>query len=154
MPTAEFHFDVASPNAHLCHLMLPEIERRTGARFEYVPVLLGGIFKLTGNRAPMEAFAGIRNKLEYQRLETRRFLRDHGITRFAFNPHFPVNTLLLMRGAVAARLEGCFGAYVEAAFRHMWEEPKKMTTRRWPGPPSPPRVSTRTGSSAARATPR
>lgn len=126
MPDAEFHFDFASPNAYFCHVVLPAIEHRTGARFTYVPVLLGGIFKLTNNRAPMVAFAEVRNKLDYQRLEIRRFIRDHGLTRFNFNPHFPVNTLLLMRAAVAAQLEGCLDAYVAAAFHHMWEAPKKL----------------------------
>jgi 2-hydroxychromene-2-carboxylate isomerase len=65
MTQVEFHFDFGSPNAYLAHLVIPEIARRTGARFEYVPVLLGGVFKLTGNRSPAEAFAGITNKPEY-----------------------------------------------------------------------------------------
>jgi 2-hydroxychromene-2-carboxylate isomerase len=126
MPHVEFHFDFASPNAYLAHLLIPEIEKRTGAPFEYVPVLLGGVFKLTNNRAPMEAFRGVKNKLEYQRAEMRRFIRRHGITRFAMNPFFPVNTLMIMRGAVAAQMEGVFARYVEEVFRHMWAEPKKM----------------------------
>jgi 2-hydroxychromene-2-carboxylate isomerase len=126
MPHVEFHFDFASPNAYLAHLLIPEIEKRTGAPFEYVPVLLGGVFKLTNNRAPMEAFRGVKNKLEYQRAEMRRFIRRHGITRFAMNPFFPVNTLMIMRGAVAAQMEGVFDRYVDAVFRHMWAEPKKM----------------------------
>jgi 2-hydroxychromene-2-carboxylate isomerase len=126
MAKVEFHFDFGSPNAYLSHLVIPDIERRTGAAFEYVPVLLGGVFRLTNNRSPMESFQGIRNKLEYQRLETERFIRRHGITRFTFNPFFPVNTLMIMRGAVAAQLEGVFARYVDEVFRHMWAEPKKM----------------------------
>jgi 2-hydroxychromene-2-carboxylate isomerase len=126
MPIVEFHFDFGSPNAYLAHLVIPEVEKRTGARFEYVPVLLGGVFKLTNNRSPMEAFQGVKNKLEYQRLETQRFIRRHGITRFAMNPFFPVNTLMIMRGAVAAQMEGVLDRYVDAVFRHMWAEPKKM----------------------------
>ena len=102
MAKVEFHFDFGSPNAYLSHLVIPDIERR-GARFEYVPVLLGGVFKLTNNRSPVENLVGIRNKSEYQRLETARFVARHGITRFTANPFFPVNTLVLMRGAVAAR---------------------------------------------------
>jgi 2-hydroxychromene-2-carboxylate isomerase len=70
MARAEFHFDFGSPNAYLSHLVIPAIERRTGVAFEYVPVLLGGVFKLTGNRSPAESLAGIRNKPEYQQLET------------------------------------------------------------------------------------
>jgi len=126
MPQVEFHFDFGSPNAYLAHLVIPEIEKRTGAPFEYVPVLLGGVFKLTNNRSPIESFQGVKNKLEYQRLETQRFIRRHGITRFAMNPFFPVNSLMIMRGAVAAQMEGVFDRYVAEVFRHMWAEPKKM----------------------------
>ncbi|MGU9981968.1 2-hydroxychromene-2-carboxylate isomerase [Phreatobacter sp. HK31-P] len=122
----DFHFDVASPNAYFAHRVLPGIAARTGATVRYVPVLLGGIFKVTNNRSPFEAFAGIRNKLDYERLEMRRFIERHGLTRFRMNPFFPVNTLLLMRGAVAADKAGTLAPYVEAAFHHMWEEPKKM----------------------------
>jgi 2-hydroxychromene-2-carboxylate isomerase len=124
--TVEFHFDFGSPNAYLAHRVIPAIEQRTGASFRYVPVLLGGVFKATNNRSPMEAFAGIRNKLDYERLETARFMRRHGITEFNRNPFFPVNTLRIMRGAVAADMDGGLAAYVEAVFHHMWEEPKKM----------------------------
>jgi 2-hydroxychromene-2-carboxylate isomerase len=126
MVKAEFHFDFGSPNAYLCHLVLPEIEARTGVAFEYVPILLGGVFKLTNNRSPAESLAGIRNKPEYERLEMQRFLRRHGITRFRMNPFFPVNTLTLMRGAIAAGSLGVFERYVDEVFRNMWEEPRKM----------------------------
>jgi 2-hydroxychromene-2-carboxylate isomerase len=126
MSTVEFHFDFGSPNAYLSHLVIPDIERRTGARFDYVPVLLGGVFKLTNNRSPAESLAGIRNKAEYQRLETARFVERHGIMRFTANPFFPVNTLVLMRGAVAARKLGVFKHYVDEVYRHMWAEPKKL----------------------------
>jgi 2-hydroxychromene-2-carboxylate isomerase len=126
MSTVEFHFDFGSPNAYLSHLVIPDIERRTGARFEYVPVLLGGVFKLTNNRSPAESLVGIRNKPEYQRLETVRFIARYGITRFTPNPFFPVNTLVLMRGAIAARKLGVFERYVDETFRHMWAEPKKL----------------------------
>ena len=122
----EFHFDFGSPNAYLAHLVIPEIEQRTGAKFEYVPVLLGGVFKLTNNRSPAESMAGIKNKPEYEELERQRFIRRHNITRFTFTPFFPVNTLLIMRGAIAAQLEGVFERYVDEVFRHMWAEPKKM----------------------------
>jgi 2-hydroxychromene-2-carboxylate isomerase len=125
-PKVEFHFDFGSPNAYLAHLVIPAIERRTGAAFEYVPVLLGGVFKATGNVSPAVSLRGIRNKGEYQALETRRFLARHGITSFRMNPHFPVNTLQAMRGACAARRLGCFERYVDEVFRHMWAEPKKL----------------------------
>jgi 2-hydroxychromene-2-carboxylate isomerase len=122
----EFQFDFGSPNAYLAELVIPSIERRTGAKFEYVPVLLGGIYKATGNMSPADSLRGIKNKPEYQALETQRFLRRHNITKFHQNPFFPVNTLTLMRGGVAAQFEGMFEPYFRAAFHHMWEEPKKM----------------------------
>jgi 2-hydroxychromene-2-carboxylate isomerase len=126
MKRAEFHFDFGSPNAYLSHLVIPAIEQRTGVKFEYVPVLLGGVFKLTNNRSPMESFAGIRNKLEYQRLEMERFVRRYQISRFVMNPFFPMNTLTAMRGAIAAKRLGVFELYVERVFAAMWAESKKM----------------------------
>jgi 2-hydroxychromene-2-carboxylate isomerase len=122
----EFLFDFGSPNAYLAEIAMPGIEARTGARFEYVPILLGGIFKATNNLSPFESLRGIKNKPEYQALETERFIRRHGITKFKPNPFFPVNTLMLMRGAVAAKLENMFDPYFRAAYHHMWVEPKKM----------------------------
>jgi 2-hydroxychromene-2-carboxylate isomerase len=122
----EFHFDFGSPNAYLAHRVIPAIETRTHATFRYVPVLLGGVFKATGNRSPAEAFAGIRNKPEYERLETERFLRRHRIEDYVRNPFFPVNTLQIMRGAVAAEIDGNLENYVDAMFHHMWEAPKKL----------------------------
>jgi len=126
MSAVEFHFDFGSPNAYLAHLVIPEIERRTGAKFEYVPVLLGGVFKLTGNRSPAESLAGIKNKPEYERLETERFLKRHGITRYRHNPFFPVNTLAIMRGAVAAQRLGIYERYIDEIYCRMWAEPKKL----------------------------
>jgi len=122
----EFHFDFGSPNAYLAHLVIPDAERRTRTKFDYVPVLLGGVFKLTGNRSPAESLAGIKNKPDYERLETERFLKRHGITSYRRNPFFPVNTLTLMRGAIAAQLLGVFERYVDQMYRHMWSEPKKL----------------------------
>lgn len=122
----EFHFDFGSPNAYLAHLVVPAIEQRTGVAFEYVPVLLGGVFKATGNASPAVKLQGIKNKPEYEALEMRRFLARHRITSFRFNPFFPVNTLQIMRGAVAAGRLGCFARYVDEVFRHMWAEPKQL----------------------------
>jgi 2-hydroxychromene-2-carboxylate isomerase len=119
-------FDFGSPNAFLSHEAIPAIEQRTGVKFEYVPILLGGIFKATNNKSPAETLAGVKNKPEFMRLETERFVRRFGVKPYAWNPFFPVNTLNLMRAAVAAQLEGVFAKYVDAAFHHMWVEPKKM----------------------------
>jgi 2-hydroxychromene-2-carboxylate isomerase len=122
----QFMFDFGSPNAFLSHEAIPAIEQRTGVKFEYVPVLLGGIFKATNNKSPAETLAGVKNKPEFNALETERFVKRFGVRPYAPNPFFPVNTLNLMRTAVAAQLEGVFEKYVEAAFHHMWVEPKKM----------------------------
>ncbi len=122
----QFMFDFGSPNAFLSHEAIPAIEQRTGVKFEYVPVLLGGIFKATNNKSPVETLAGIRNKREFHALETERFVKRFGVKPYRMNPFFPVNTLNLMRTAIAAQFEGVFEKYVEAAFYHMWVEPKKM----------------------------
>ena len=107
MAKVEFLFDFGSPNAYLAHLVVPEIEQRTGVKFEYMPILLGGVFKLTNNSSPAEKLAGIKNRLPYENLEMQRFIRRHGIATFKWNPFFPVNTLLIMRGAIAARSRRC-----------------------------------------------
>jgi 2-hydroxychromene-2-carboxylate isomerase len=122
----EFLFDFGSPNAYLAHKVIPGIEARSGARFIYTPVLLGGVFKATGNRSPMEAFAGIPAKLAYEALETRRFVARHGLAGYRLNPHFPVNTLAIMRGAEAARDLDVFADYVAAVYAAMWEDGRKM----------------------------
>ena len=122
----EFHFDFGSPNAYLSHLAIPEIEKRLGIEFEYVPILLGGVFKLTNNASPAETFSTIINKLEYQEIETVRFLKKHKITKFKKNPFFPVNTLKVMRGAVSLLGKDNYSHYVDQIFAHMWAEPKKI----------------------------
>ena len=124
--TPQFMFDFGSPNAFLSHEAIPAIEQRTGVKFEYVPILLGGIFKATNNKSPAETLAGIKNKREFHALETERFVRRFQVKPYTWNPFFPVNTLNLMRAAVAAQAEGVFQKYVDAAFHHMWVEPKKM----------------------------
>ncbi len=122
MATAQFLFDFGSPNAYLSHKVLPAIEARTGVRFAYVPVLLGGLFKLANNRSPAETYAAIPHKRAYAALEMRRFVARHGLAAFRWNGHFPVNTLLIMRGAVAAERLGCFAPYVDAVYAGMWEQ--------------------------------
>jgi 2-hydroxychromene-2-carboxylate isomerase len=109
-PAIEFLFDFASPNVYLACRALPPILERTGARLELIPCLLGGIFKATNNKSPIVAFAPVKGKVEYEMLEIRRFIARHGIDKFRMNPHFPVNSLMLMRGLV----EG------------MWEEGLKL----------------------------
>ncbi|WP_417450738.1 2-hydroxychromene-2-carboxylate isomerase [Kordiimonas sp.] len=126
MPMCEFIFDFGSPNSYLAWKALPDLEKRTSAEITYTPVLLGGIFKATGNASPVVAFANIKNKLAYEMLEIRRFIKKHKLTQFTMNPHFPVNTLHLMRGAIVAQREGFLDAYVVAVMHHMWEAPKNL----------------------------
>ena len=122
----QFLFDFGSPNAYLSHKMLPGIEQRCGVQFDYVPVLLGGLFKMTGNRSPAESMAGIRNKPEYESRELQRFIKRHRLDAYKRNPYFPVNTLQIMRGAVAAKRLGVFDKYVDTVFAAMWEQGLKM----------------------------
>lgn len=122
----EFLFDFGSPNAFLCHRVIPDVAARTGASFVHVPILLGGVFKATGNQSPVQAFAGVRNKLAYQQRDMERFIEAHGIADYRRNPHFPVNTLAVMRGCFAAKRLGVFESYVDAVYRAMWVEGLKM----------------------------
>jgi 2-hydroxychromene-2-carboxylate isomerase len=124
--TVDFIFDFGSPNGYLCWKVLPGIAARTGAQVNLIPCLLGGIFKATGNQSPAQAFCHIKGKLAYETLETQRFVARHGLSAYRFNPHFPVNTLLIMRGLVAARRTGVENAYLEAVLSAMWEQGLKM----------------------------
>ena len=124
--TLELIFDFGSPNAYLTLKVLPELLERTGADLIITPCLLGGIFKATGNKAPMIQYAEAPAKLAYENLEMRRFIARHGLTKFRLNPHFPVNTLTIMRGAVVAGDEGNLDDYVDAVNRAMWEDGLKM----------------------------
>jgi 2-hydroxychromene-2-carboxylate isomerase len=124
--TIEFIFDFGSPNAYLAYRALPAILARTGAELVINPCLLGGIFKATGNSAPTVAFGPVKGKLEYEMLEIRRFVAKHRLDKFRLNPHFPVNTLMLMRGLVAARDAGAGAAYLEMGLGGLWEEGLKL----------------------------
>jgi 2-hydroxychromene-2-carboxylate isomerase len=127
--TIEFIFDFGSPNAYLAYRALPPILARTGASLAISPCLLGGIFKATGNVAPTVAFAPIKGKLEYEMLELRRFVAKHRLDKFRLNPHFPVNTLMLMRGLVAAREAGVEAGYLDMGLEGLWEEGLKLDDR-------------------------
>ncbi len=127
--TVEFIFDFGSPNAYLAYRALPPILERTGARLIISPCLLGGIFKATGNQAPAVAFAAVKGKLDYEMLEIRRFAAKHRLDKFRLNPHFPVNTLMLMRGLIAAGEAGHEVAYLEMGLEGLWEEGLKLDDR-------------------------
>ena len=125
--TIDFIFDFGSPNAYFSHQVLPKLAAEKGASINYIPCLLGGIFKLTNNQAPMVAFANVKGKVAYDMLEIKRFIEKHGLTKFQMNPHFPVNTLLLLRGAIAADKDGRLGDYIEVGLKAMWEDGLNMS---------------------------
>src|SRR6185312_5001148 len=98
----EFLFDLGSPNADFAHRAIPGSEARTGVKFRYVPMLLGGVFKATNNKSPLVQFSGSKNKLAYARLEIDRFIRKHGLSKLPWTKNFTVHPLTIMRGEVAA----------------------------------------------------
>lgn len=119
----DFYFDFASPHSYLAHLRIEEVAQKCDIQFNYIPVLLGGIFKATNNRSPMEAFAGIDSKEAYQKVEIHRYLKRHGLLdKFKMNPYFPVNTLALMRAAVAAQQidDETYRTFINTVFDGMW----------------------------------
>jgi len=124
--SVELIFDFGSPNAYLAYRALPAVLAPSGAPMHITPCLLGGIFKATGNQSPATAFAEVKGKLAYQRLEMKRFMARHGIEAFRFNPHFPINTLLVMRGLIAAEAAGVAAPYTEAVLAGVWEDELKM----------------------------
>ena len=126
MKKIDFYFDFASPNAYFGFNVLKKFPEKYDCEINYIAVLLGGIFKSTNNKPPMEQFFGVLNKNEYQSLEIERFVNRHGLTKFKMNPHFPVISLQIVRGAIAAEMDGYLEDYIEKVLVHMWEEPKKM----------------------------
>ena len=125
-PQIEFIFDLGSPNVYLAYRALPPILERTGAELDISSCLLGGIFKATGNKAPFIAFAPIKGKFEYEMLELKRFVMRHKLDRYRLNPHFPVNSLMLMRAFIAAREAGQGPAFLEMGLKGMWEDGLKL----------------------------
>ncbi|HEY8571211.1 2-hydroxychromene-2-carboxylate isomerase [Phenylobacterium sp.] len=119
--TLHFLFDFGSPASYLAYKALPDIAARTGARIEYVPVLLGGVFKATGNASP----ASVPAKGKWMNADLNRWARRRG-TEFNRNPHFPINTMHLMRGAAGLKDDPRFAAYVEEVFNAMWREPRNL----------------------------
>ena len=123
----DFIFDIASPNAYFCHQLIPDFEDRTGVKFNYIPCLLGGIMKLSGNQPPFVAFADIKNKNDYQMIEIARFIKQHKLIKYKFNSSFPMNTVQVQRGALAAQKLGVFDEYLEIMLKAMWEEDKNLS---------------------------
>ena len=114
--TVEFYFDFGSPTAYLAYRRLRQLAQAYGLTIEYRPMLLGGVFKATGNTSPV----AIPAKGEYMlKHDLPRFARRYGVP-LNFNPHFPINTLNLRRGAIAAMRLGCFDAYADAVYDAIW----------------------------------
>ena len=125
----DFIFDFASPNAYLCHKAIQNLEKTHDIKFNYIPCLLGGIMKLSNNQPPMVTLADIPNKLKYE-FDTafNRFMKEHNITKFKMNEHFPVNTISLVRGAIVAQKNDFFESYVEIVLSGLWEQSLKLDT--------------------------
>ena len=125
----DFIFDFASPNAYLCHKAIQNLEKTHDIKFNYIPCLLGGIMKLSNNQPPMVTLAEIPNKLKYE-FDTafNRFMKEHNITKFKMNEHFPVNTISLIRGAIVAQKNDFFESYVEIVLSGLWEQSLKLDT--------------------------
>lgn len=121
-----FHMDFASPNCYMSHKLITGIEERTGAKFDYFPVLLGGLFKLTNNQAPFATYKDVKNKPEYLRIEMQRFIRDHKLYDFKMNEYFPINTVKIMRGAIVAKNDEFLPQYVNSIMTAMWEKSQNM----------------------------
>ncbi len=118
----EFFFDFGSPYSYLAYKALPGIAAEHGAQIVWRPMLLGGVFKATGNHSPAETPA----KGKWLQQDLRRWAQRYSVA-FEHNPHFPVNTLTLMRGAVGLQSQGpVFHKYMEAIFHAMWGEPRNL----------------------------
>ena len=123
----DFIFDVASPNTYFAHKLIPDFEKRTGTKFRYIPCLLGGIHKLTNNQPPFIAYADCENKNNYQMIEIERFVKQHKLTKYKFNSHFPPVTIQVQRGAIAAQRLKIFEEYFECVISAMWENDKNIS---------------------------
>ena len=113
----EFFFDYGSPFSYLADTQLKGLAERTGARVLYRPMLLGGVFKETGNSSPIT----IEAKRKYMMADLERWAKYYGVPT-PHNAHFPINTMRLMRGAIAAERTGVFAAYHRAIFEAFWRE--------------------------------
>ena len=120
--TVEFFYDFGSPTVYLAATQLPDIAASVGATIDWRPMLLGGVFKSTGNQSPVVVPA----KAAYMNNDLKRFAKRYGVP-FRFNPHFPINTLALMRGAVAYQDDAVASStYRDAIFTAIWVEARNL----------------------------
>ena len=118
----EFFFDFGSSYSYIAYKALPGIAAAQNAQIVWRPMLLGGVFKASGNHSPAEIPA----KSKWMNQDMQRWAARYGAT-FTRNPHFPINTMTIMRGAVGMQMRGLdFPKYAEAMFRAMWEEPHNL----------------------------
>ena len=129
MHDIEFYYDFGSPKSYFVHKLLPTIAKKYNVKVLYKPVLLGGVFKLTNNQSPMEAFKNVQGKIEYDNLATKRFLKRYKLS-FNWNPYFPVNTIGVMRGSIYVHEKEFGELYIETVFKAMWLDQKKMDDHR------------------------
>lgn len=125
MQMIEFYYDFGSPKSYFVHKLLPVIAQKYHIQIIQKPILLGGIFKLSNNKSPIEAFAEVKGKLAYDRQETERFVARHELP-YRPNPYFPIMTLSLMRGAIYAIDQDWQEDYTQVIFDAMWVDGKKM----------------------------
>jgi 2-hydroxychromene-2-carboxylate isomerase len=118
----DFYFDFGSPTTYLAYKRLLQLQGQYDLSINYIPILLGGLFKATGNASPVTIPAKGSYMMTH---DLPRFSKRYGVD-LKFNPHFPVNTLHLMRGAIAAQKQGCFDNYVAALFDAMWQQGKNL----------------------------
>ncbi|MGB5723864.1 MAG: 2-hydroxychromene-2-carboxylate isomerase [Parasphingorhabdus sp.] len=124
--TIELIFDFVSPNAYLIWQPLKALAEKHGATIEITPAFLGGMHKLTGNAPPFMRDADVKGKNEYAMLEMNRFIKKQGLTKFRMNPHFPFNTMTLLRMLVA--LEPARRAeFIELLLPPIWEDGLDVT---------------------------
>lgn len=125
MQAIEFYYDFGSPKSYFVHKLLPVIAQKYHIQIIQKPILLGGIFKLSNNKSPIEAFAEVKGKLAYDRQETERFVARHELP-YRPNPYFPIMTISLMRGAIYAIDQDWQEDYTQVIFDAMWVDAKKM----------------------------
>jgi 2-hydroxychromene-2-carboxylate isomerase len=121
--TVEFYFDLGSPATYLAYTQLPKICERTGSQLTYIPILLGGVFKATGNASP----ATVPSKGRYMFQDLDRYARRYGVP-LKFNPHFPINTLMLMRAVTGIQLRHPerFAAFIDCLFKALWIDGRSL----------------------------
>ena len=125
MEAIEFYYDFGSPKSYFVHKLLPGIAEKHNVSVVWKPMLLGGVFKLTNNQSPMERFKDVQSKLAYDKHETDRFVKRYNLA-YQPNPHFPIMTIGVMRGAIYTTGTDFDALYRDAVFKAIWQDQQKM----------------------------